>query len=108
MTIRQTTIRLLSAAALAAAGLAAGPLVDAAHAALAPVDFYVSPTGSDTNAGTAATAPFRTLAKAQSAVRGVNQAASGAVTVNLAGGDYPLTQPLTFTAADSGTAGTIT
>ncbi|TDU01737.1 hypothetical protein EDD99_0108 [Streptomyces sp. 846.5] len=108
MTIRQTTIRLLSAAALAAAGLAAGPLVDAAHAAPAPVDFYVSPTGSDTNAGTAATAPFRTLAKAQSAVRGVNQAASGAVTVNLAGGDYPLTAPLTFTAADSGTAGTIT
>ena len=110
MTIRQKTVRLLSAAALAAAGLAAGPLVTAAHAAAAPVNFYVSPTGSDSNAGTTLAAPFQTLAKAQTAVRAVDQATAGAITVNLAGGDYRLSKPLTFTAADSatGTAGDIT
>nr|WP_133995165.1 hypothetical protein [Streptomyces sp. 846.5] len=85
MSIRQKTARLLAAAALAVAGLAADPLAGAAQAGPAPVDFYVSPIGSDTDAGTAATVPFRTLAKAQPAVRGVDQSASGAVTVNLAG-----------------------
>jgi hypothetical protein len=96
----------LALALTAAWGLAAAP---AAHAAAAPVEFYVSPTGSDSNSGTSASSPFRTLARAQTAVRGVDQATSGEITVNLAGGDYRQTQPLTFTAADSatGTAGDI-
>ena len=75
----------------------------AAHAAPAPVEFYVAPTGSDTNAGTTADSPFQTLARAQQAVRAVDQATSGEITVNLAGGTYRQTQPLTFTAADSST-----
>ncbi|HEY4460304.1 MAG TPA: right-handed parallel beta-helix repeat-containing protein [Pseudonocardiaceae bacterium] len=83
--------------------LANGP----ALAAPAPVSFYVSPTGSDSNSGTSQTSPFQTLQKAQTAVRAVDQSASGPITVYLAGGDYRLTSPLTFTTADSGTNGDI-
>src|ERR1700722_8619311 len=85
---------------LVAASLSLAAPADAAAAA---VNFYVSPTGSDANSGTSASAPFQTLAKAQAAVRAVDQATSGAITVNLAGGTYRITSPLTFTAADSGT-----
>jgi hypothetical protein len=90
--------------------LTVSQLASVAHAAATPVNFYVSPTGSDNNTGTSADAPFKSLGKAQSAVRAVDQATAGAITVNLAGGDYRLSQPLTFTAADSatGTAGDIT
>ncbi|MEY9964619.1 hypothetical protein ABIA33_002661 [Streptacidiphilus sp. MAP12-16] len=100
----------LTATLAVLAAVAAPALAGAAQAAAAPVDFYVSPTGSDSNSGTSATAPFQTLARAQTAVRGVDQATSGAITVNLAGGDYRLSRPLTLTAADSatGTAGDIT
>ncbi len=83
--------------AAAAVGVAAPAL------AATDVNFYVSPTGSDANAGTSPGSPFRTLAKAQAAVRGVDQASAGQITVNLAGGTYRLTSPLTFTAADSAT-----
>jgi len=94
-----------------ALGLVAASLSLAApaEAAAAAVNFYVSPTGSDANSGTSASSPFQTLARAQTAVRAVDQATSGAITVNLAGGTYRQTAPLTFTAADSatGTAGDI-
>ena len=92
-----------AAAALLGAGLLFGP---PGHAAT-PVAFYVSPTGSDTNSGTSASSPFKTLTKAQSAVRGVAQATSGPVTVNLAGGDYRLSTPLSIVSNDSGTNGDI-
>jgi hypothetical protein len=94
---------------LAAVAVAAGGLVTAVPAAAAPaaVDFYVSPSGSDSNAGTSTGSPFQTLAMAQTAVREVDQAASGPITVHLAGGDYRLTAPLALTAADSGTNGQI-
>ncbi|HEX4704689.1 MAG TPA: right-handed parallel beta-helix repeat-containing protein [Pseudonocardiaceae bacterium] len=97
-------------AALCAVVLGVGGIALAAPATAAPaaVNFFVSPTGSDGNAGTSATGPFQTLQKAQSAVRAVNQATAGPITVNLAGGDYRLTSPLAFTSADSGTNGTIT
>ena len=79
-----------------------------AHAATA-VTYFVSPTGSDDNTGTSAAAPFRTLTKAQTAVRAIDTSTSGPITVTLAGGVYRLTKTLTFTAADSGggTAGTV-
>ncbi|MET7683410.1 fibronectin type III domain-containing protein [Streptomyces sp. NPDC005423] len=85
-----------------------GVLAPPAHAAAA-VTYFVSPGGSDSNPGTSAAAPFRTLTKAQSAVRAVDTSTSGPVTVTLAGGVYRLTKTLTFTAADSGggTAGTV-
>ena len=90
----------LGVAALLTSGAAAG-------AAPAAVNFYVSPSGSDSNAGTSQDSPFQTLQKAQAAVRAVDQATAGPVTVYLAGGDYRLTSPLTFTTADSGTNGDV-
>lgn len=101
----RTVLALAGAATLGMATLlVAGP---AALAAPAPVTFYVSPTGSDGNSGTSQSSPFQTLRKAQSAVRAVDQSASGPITVYLAGGDYRLSSPLTFTAADSGSNGDI-
>ena len=101
----RTMLALAGATALGIATLLAG--VPAALAAPAPVAFYVSPTGSDSNSGTSQSSPFQTLQKAQTAVRAVDQSASGPITVYLAGGDYRLTSPLTFTTADSGTTGDI-
>src|SRR5581483_6313955 len=93
--------------AAAAVGVSTALTGLAAHgaAAASPVSFYVSPTGSDSNSGTSASSPFGTLAHAQSAVRSALAAGSGPITVNLAGGDFRLSSPLTFTAADSGSSG---
>jgi hypothetical protein len=90
----------LGIAALLTSGVTAG-------AASAPASFYVSPTGSDGNSGTSQSSPFQTLQKAQAAVRAVDQSSAGPVTVYLAGGDYRLSTPLTFTTADSGTNGDV-
>ncbi len=65
-------------------------------------DVYVSPTGDDKADGSA-THPFRTLPRAQKAVRALNGAAD--ITVTLADGIYPLTAPLVFTQADGGQKG---
>ncbi|MFD4872452.1 RICIN domain-containing protein [Streptomyces sp. NPDC058420] len=76
----------------------------AAHAA--DTSFYVDPTnGSDSNSGTSTSAAFKTIAKARDAVRTVNSAMSGDIVVNLRGGTYPLTSPVEFATADSGTNG---
>jgi hypothetical protein len=58
---------------------------------------HVAPHGSAAGTG-AAEAPFATLAQARDAARGQ------ASTVWLHGGDYPLAETFTLTAADSGTA----
>ncbi len=66
-------------------------------------DFYVSPTGDDSNSGSEA-APFATLTRAQLAVREiVAQGLKGDLRVVLREGTYPLVTPLTFTPDDSGT-----
>jgi hypothetical protein len=62
----------------------------------------VSPSGNDSAAGTA-DAPFRTLERAQAAVRSLN--AQHDVIVQLADGVYRLSQPLRFAAADGGRNG---
>ncbi|MFI0821628.1 right-handed parallel beta-helix repeat-containing protein [Streptomyces sp. NPDC021098] len=95
-------------AALVCVLLPVGGLAGPARAAAA-VTYFVSPTGSDSNAGTSAAEPFRSLTKAQTAVRAVDKSTSGPVTVTLAGGVYRLAKTLTFTAADSGggSAGTV-
>lgn len=68
-------------------------------------DFYVSPTGADNNAGTS-TAPFKTLTKAQQAVRAqLAETAQGNITVHIGAGTYMLSAPLKFTAEDSGNNG---
>ena len=60
---------------------------------------YVTPTGRDSGDGSAAH-PFKTLPRAQAAVRAVN--ANTDVTVQLGDGTYDLSQPLIFTPADGG------
>ena len=69
------------------------------------LDYYVSPTGSDNNSGTVGS-PFLTLSKAQTAVRAavVNTQAEN-ITVHIADGVYILSDPLLFTAEDSGKNG---
>lgn len=102
---RLTTLAAAAAVVLGVGGIA---LAAPATAAGSPVNFFVSPSGSDSNAGTSAGSPFQTLPKAQSAVRAVDQTTAGPITINLAGGDYRLTSTLALTAADSGTNGAIT
>ena len=66
--------------------------------------FYVDPAGDDLGPGTR-TAPFRTLARAQTAVRALASSMTGDLIVEIAPGDYVLDQPLALTEADSGTNG---
>src|SRR5438046_6554055 len=75
-----------------------------AHAATV-TNLFVSPSGSDSNAGTSASAPLKTLAHARDVVRGIDQSTSGEIRVNLAAGTYRLSSPLVLDARDSGTDG---
>jgi hypothetical protein len=86
--------------AVRTATFAAGLLC--ATSAFAQVTVYVSPSGSDRNAGTSAK-PVQTLEKAQELVRASNK--KGDVTVLLADGTYRLTKPLVFRQADGGQNG---
>jgi hypothetical protein len=66
-------------------------------------NFFVSPTGNDSNPGTFSL-PFATIAHAQQAVQGIMAGRSNSVVVMLRGGStFYLTQPLSFTSSDSGT-----
>lgn len=65
---------------------------------------YVSPTGSDSNPGTAAS-PVQTLQKAQQIVRSSNANMAADITVTLADGYYRMASPLTLDASDSGSNG---
>jgi hypothetical protein len=69
--------------------------------------FYVSPDGDDLHSGRI-DAPFRTVERAQEAVRAYKQIhglPSGGLVVYLHGGVYPLRQTLRFTQEDSGKTG---
>ncbi len=66
-------------------------------------EFYVSPTGRDTNSGTA-TEPFATIAHARDVVRKSPRRTTEPIRVILRGGVYYQQEPLVFTAADSGAA----
>ncbi len=66
--------------------------------------FYVSPQGHDSNPGTL-NRPFRTLTRAQQAVRQVNANMTGNILVSLASGRYRLSRPIKLIARDSGTNG---
>ncbi|MDR3194980.1 MAG: right-handed parallel beta-helix repeat-containing protein [Tannerella sp.] len=69
--------------------------------------FYVATDGNDDQPGTAE-APFRTVEKAQLAVRAFKQKNGlprNGITVYLRGGVYPLRQTLHFTGEDSGKEG---
>jgi hypothetical protein len=98
-------IAMLAAGALALAPLLWMGVARAVDAKATGTDIYVSPTGDDTNAGTSASAPLKTLAHARDVARGIDQASSGDIRINLASGTYRLTEPLALSAADSGTNG---
>jgi hypothetical protein len=66
--------------------------------------FHVAPGGSDANPGTFAE-PFRTIGRAQQAVRSINGSMSADVTVYLRGGEYTLESGLVFSSPDSGSNG---
>jgi hypothetical protein len=82
--------------ALACASVAGSSCLEAA-------DFYVAPKGDDSSAGTR-DQPFATLERAQRAVRDARVGhPEEPVTVWVRGGEYVIDQPLSLTAADSGT-----
>ena len=67
-------------------------------------NFFVSPSGSDSNNGSF-TAPFATIARAQQAVQGLLAGATSSIVVMVRGGGiFYLNSPLSFSNADSGTA----
>lgn len=67
-------------------------------------EFYVSPEGNDANPGTKLL-PFRTMAKAQEAVRGMNDNMTGDIIVYLREGTYKLQSAWNLTEEDSGSNG---
>ncbi|WP_327003820.1 RICIN domain-containing protein [Dactylosporangium sp. NBC_01737] len=96
--------RLRSLTRVAAAIVIAGGVAVLAPPATAAVmqTVYAAPTGT----GTACTsAQPCSLTQAQANVRTIVPSMTGDVVVQLAGGTYQLSTPLTFTAADSGTNG---
>ncbi|MCU7826775.1 RICIN domain-containing protein [Kitasatospora sp. DSM 101779] len=99
--IGAVTVKAMTAAVVAlAAALPAQPAYAAA------TNFYVDPVnGSDSNSGTSTASAFRTVQAAQNAVRAINANMADDIVVNLRGGTYTLTGPVTFGTADSGTNG---
>lgn len=95
--------RLLNIRSLARWMVAVGLLVAGLQPGMAQI--YIDPLkGSDTNPGTLG-APFRSLARAQTAVRTMNKSMRRDVVVYLRGGRYPVQSTLTFTELDNGTNG---
>ncbi|MCE5280014.1 MAG: right-handed parallel beta-helix repeat-containing protein [Planctomycetaceae bacterium] len=89
---------------IAAIVLAMVCMMSGEHSMAATTDFYVSPSGVDSNPGTSEK-PFATAARARDAVRKLVAAGLRApVTVYLAGGTYYLSEGLALGAEDSGTA----
>ena len=78
--------------------------VIAAWCAAGTPSFHVDPGGSDDAPGTRE-APFRTLGRAQEAVRAVAPAMDGDIVVALAPGEYRLSRTLELTESDSGRNG---
>ncbi|MGW0823486.1 DUF1349 domain-containing protein [Streptomyces sp. NPDC002845] len=81
---------------------AAAVLTQAGPAFAATTTLYAAPGGTGTTCS--ATQPC-SLTQAKTEVRALNDAMTDDITVELADGTYRLTQPLTFTSADSGTGG---
>lgn len=95
-----------TAKALVAAAVVFAAALPAQPAYAATTNFYVDPVhGSDSNSGSSTAAAFKTIEAAQAAVRAVNGHMSDDIVVNLRGGTYPLTTPITFGTSDSGTNG---
>ncbi|MCX6972423.1 MAG: hypothetical protein NTV93_20050 [Verrucomicrobia bacterium] len=63
-------------------------------------EFFVSPTGSDTNDGTS-DKPFQTLERARHAVRAAIPGMTGDIAVTIRGGNYPVSSAIVFKPEDS-------
>jgi len=95
----------VAAAAVVALAFSLAPAIFAQHSKDRDADAVivaVSPTGDDANPGTREK-PFRTLERAQVAVRQINN--ENDVVVELASGVYRIAAPLIFTAVDGGRNG---
>ncbi|MGL6196249.1 MAG: hypothetical protein ACRC2T_15640 [Thermoguttaceae bacterium] len=66
------------------------------------ISFYVSQTGDDTNIGSAAK-PFKTIGRAQEAIRNSRKEGNGKRYVFLRAGTYEIAEPLKFGPLDGGT-----
>jgi hypothetical protein len=88
----------------ASGGSTGGATAGTGGGALVQANYYVSPSGSDTNPGTLS-APFLTVAKARDVVRTVNSNMAADIVVALRGGNYPVTSTISFGPQDSGTNG---
>lgn len=95
---------MLLAIALGTSVVAAGGLVLAPPAA-AVVEYYVSPTGSDTTGDGSAASPWATIQKARDSIRGELAGMASDIIVNIAPGDYYQASTVAFTEADSGRNG---
>lgn len=78
--------------------------VPAPTSAATQAQYYVSPNGNDSNAGTLA-APFKTVQHARDIVQTINGSMTGDIIVFLRGGNYPVTSSIDFAPNDSGTNG---
>lgn len=92
--------RLASAIAISVALVAASLTFAGPASAAGTTTLYVAPNGNDSASGTSSGAAFKTLARAQQAVRDAN--ATNNVDVVLADGTYTVTQPIKFGTADGG------
>lgn len=72
--------------------------------AAADVEFYVSPAGNDSNAGTIES-PFLTIERARQEVQKHTSDMTGDIYVYIRGGSYFVDKTITFTEKDSGTNG---
>lgn len=79
-------------------------LFGCAATSFAATEFYVSPSGSDAAEGSKS-APFKTIEKAQKAVRAINGTMTEDITVYLREGTYALANTVKFTEADGGKNG---
>ncbi|GAA2235480.1 hypothetical protein GCM10010413_39160 [Promicromonospora sukumoe] len=111
--IRNSTVAVAAVSLVAAAGsggVALDRLADAAAVATSAKcqQLYVSPSGDDRGKGTAKD-PFKTVEGARDHIRekGLNRDSRQRcdITVNLAAGEYPVTETIGFTEQDSGGGG---
>lgn len=68
------------------------------------VDYYISPTGSDTTGDGSSSSPWQTLQKARDAARTVSRPLTEDINIILKNGTYELSSTLSLSAVDSGSA----
>jgi hypothetical protein len=104
--LKEVTSRRRNAIRFAGLAVAATLLLPQAASASSQTlaSLYVSPSGSDTAAGSV-NRPFRTLERARDEARKLNGRGAQDIVINLYGGTYTLDRALELTSADSGADG---